>query len=162
MSTRCHTLLTPLSSYSHLVIFISYFLGLWFELLISWLYSIGVLNFCLLFSKTSLFLLKKRFIEYFLNQSVPTNKAALDVYMTISSTGTLTSVIVRGVLLIKPITFFLAWSTIIMLLLSARFICSLSYLTIGRVMIDIDTSLLIIVLTRWLFTRIVVYITDSP
>ena len=68
----------------------------------------GVLSFCPLFSKTSLFLLKSKSAEYLLNQSVPTNKAALGASMTMRSIGTLTSAMAKGAPLTKPITFFLA------------------------------------------------------
>src|SRR6266498_4463612 len=90
-SAELHTLRMPLLSYSHSVVFTSYSFSLWLGLPMGWLYFMGVLNFCPLFSKTSLFLLKRRSAEYLLNQSVPTNKAALDASMTIRSTGTLTS-----------------------------------------------------------------------
>ena len=68
----------------------------------------GVLSFCPLLSKTSLFLLKRRSAEYLLNQSVPINKAALGASMIMRLTGTLTSAMVRGAFRMKPITFFLA------------------------------------------------------
>ena len=73
-----------------------------------WLYSMGVLSFCPLFSKMSLFLLKRRSAEYLLNQSMPTNKAALDASMTMRSTGTLASAIAKRAPQTKLITFFLA------------------------------------------------------
>src|SRR6266511_2622551 len=95
------------------------------------LYSMGVLSFCPLLLKTSLFLLKRRSAEYLLNQSVPTNKAALGVSITIRSTGTLTSAMAKGASRTKPITFFLAWSTVTMLLPSVGLICNHSCLTIG-------------------------------
>ncbi len=72
-----------------------------------WLYSIGILDFCPLFSKTSFFLLKRKSAEYLLNQSVPTSRATLSASMTIRSTETLASAITKRVLRIKPITFFL-------------------------------------------------------
>ena len=112
-----------------------------------WLYSMGVLSFCPLLSKTSLFLLKRRSAEYLLNQSVPTNKAALGASMTIRSTGTLASAMAKGAPQTKPITFFLAWSTATMLLPSAELICSHSCLTIGNVIMDINAPLSTIALT---------------
>ncbi len=111
------------------------------------MYSIGVLNFYSLFSKTSLFLLKRRFAEYLLSQSVPTNKAALDASITIRSIGTLILIMAKKALQTKPIIFFLAWSTITMLLPFAGLICNRSYLTIGKVMMDTDVPLSIMTLT---------------
>ena len=67
-----------------------------------------MLSFCLLLSKMSLFLLKRRFVEYLLSQLVLTNRAALGVSMTIKFTETLTFAIAKGALLTKLITFFLA------------------------------------------------------
>src|SRR6266511_694179 len=111
----------PLLSYFHSAMLTSYSSGLWLGLPIGWLYSIGVLSFCPLLSKTSLFLLKRRSAEYLLNQSVPTNKAALGVSMTIRSIGTLASAMAKGAPRTKLITFLLAWSTATMLLPSAGF-----------------------------------------
>src|SRR6266542_4130902 len=91
----------------------------------------GVLSFCPLLSKTSLFLLKRRSAEYFLNQSVPTNKAALGASMTIRSTGTLASAMAKGAPRTKPITFFLAWSTAT-ILLTLLGPCLLSRLPVQR------------------------------
>ena len=68
----------------------------------------GVLSFCPLLLKTNLFLLKRRSAEYFLNQSVPTNKAALDASMIMRSTETLASAMTNRAPQTKPITFFLA------------------------------------------------------
>ena len=122
----------------------------------------GVLSFCPLLLKTSLFLLKRRSAEYLFNQSVPTSKAVLDASITIRSTGTLVSAMAKRALQTKLITFFLAWSTATMLLPSAGLICSHSCLTIGRIMIDIDTSLSIIALTGCPFTYMVVRTADPP
>src|SRR6266542_3011989 len=140
-SIGLHTLQTPLLSYSHLAVLTSYSSGLWLGLLIGWLYSISVLSFYPLLSKTSLFLLKRRSAEYLLNQSVPTSRAALGVSMTIRSTGTLASAMIKGASQTKPITFFLAWSTATMLLPSAGLICNRSCFTIGKVMMDTDAPL---------------------
>src|SRR6266540_2196044 len=112
-----------------------------------WLYLMGMLSFCPLLSKTSLFLLKRRSAEYLLNQSVPTNKAALGASITIRSTGTLASAIAKGAPQTKLITFFLAWSTAMILLPSAGLICSRSCLTIGKVIMDTDALLSTIALT---------------
>ncbi len=106
-----------------------------------------MLNFYPRLSKTSFFLLKRRSAEYLLNQSVPTNKAALGASMTIRSTGTLASAMVKGAPWTKPSTFFLAWSTATILLPSAGLICSRSCLTIGKVMIDTDAPLSTMALT---------------
>ena len=106
-----------------------------------------VLSFCPLFSKTSLFLLKRRSAEYLLNQSVPTNKAALGASMIIRSTGILASAIAKEAPHTKPITFLLAWSTATMLLPSARLICSRNCFTIGSVMMDTNAPLSTIALT---------------
>ena len=76
-----------------------------------------------------------------------TNKAALGVSMTIRSIGTLASAMAKGAPRTKLITFLLAWSTATMLLPSAGLICNHNYLTIGRVMMDTDASLLTIALT---------------
>src|SRR6266540_3712212 len=146
-SAGFHTFRIPLLSYFHSAVLTSYSSGLWLGLPIGWLYSIGVLSFCPLLLKTSLFLLKRRSAEYLLNQSVPTSKAALDASMTMRSTGTLASAIAKRASQMKLITFFLAWFTATMLLPSAGFICSRSYLTIGRVMMDTDASLSTIALT---------------
>src|SRR6266498_2379791 len=146
-SAGLHTFRMPLASYSHLAVFTSYSSGLWLGLPIGWLYSIGVLSFCPLLSKTSLFLLKRRSAEYLLNQSVPTNKAALGASMTIRSIRTLVSAIAKGAPQTKPITFFLAWSTATMLLPSAGLICNHNCLTIGKVMMDTDALLSIMALT---------------
>src|SRR6266498_5189732 len=86
----------PLLSYFHSAVLTSYSSGLWLGLPISWLYSIGVLSFCPLLSKISLFLLKKRSAEYLLNQSVPTNRAALGASIIMRSTGTLVLTMARG------------------------------------------------------------------
>jgi len=67
--------------------------------------------------------------------------------MTIRSIRTLTSAMVKRVSFTKPITFFLAWSTVMMLLLSARLITNLNYLTIGRVIIDTNALLSTMALT---------------
>src|SRR6266540_4994519 len=146
-SAWLHTFRIPLSSYSHSAVLTSYSSGLWLGLPIGWLYSIGVLNFCPLLSKTSLFLLKRRSAEYLLNQSVPTNKAALGASMIIRSTGTLASAMAKGAPRTKPSTFFLAWSTAMILLPSAGLICSRSCLTIGKIMMDTDTPLSTMALT---------------
>src|SRR6266540_687021 len=107
----------------------------------------GVLSFCPLLLKISLFLLKRRSAKYLLNQSVLTNKAALGVSMTMRFTGTLASAMAKGASRTKPITFFLAWSTATMLLPSAGLICNHNCLTIGKVMIDTDASLSTMALT---------------
>src|SRR6266542_5314777 len=107
-SAGLHTLRIPLLSYSYSAVFTSYSSGLWLGLLIGWLYSMGMLSFCPLLSKTRLFLLKRRSAEYLLNQSVLTNKAALNASMTIRSTETLASAMTKGAPQTKPITFFLA------------------------------------------------------
>src|SRR6266511_5480196 len=120
-SAGLHTLRMPLLSYSHSAVFTSYSSGLWLKLLRGWLYSMDVLSFCPLLSKTSLFLLKRRSAEYLLNQSVPTNKAALGASMTMRSIGTLASAMARRAPQMKLITFLLAWSTATMLLPSAGF-----------------------------------------
>src|SRR6266498_1384166 len=146
-SAELHTLRIPLLSYSHSAVFTSYSSGLWLGLLRGWLYSIGVLSFCPLLLKTSFFLLKRRSAEYLLNQSVPTNNAALGASMTMRSTRTLTSAIAKGAPRTKPSTFFLAWSTVTMLLPSAGLICSRSCLTIGNVMMDTDAPLSTIAFT---------------
>jgi len=67
----------------------------------------GMLSFCPLLSKTSFFLLKRRSAKYLLSQSVSTSKATLSASMTMRSTGTLASAMVRGASRTKPITFFL-------------------------------------------------------
>src|SRR6266498_2540874 len=95
-SAGLHTFWIPLLSYSHSAVLTSYSYGLWLGLLIGWLYSISVLSFCPLLSKTSLFLLKRRSAEYLFNQSVPTNNAVLGAFMTIRSTGTLASAMAKG------------------------------------------------------------------
>src|SRR6266540_6005247 len=159
-SVGLHTLQIPLLSYSYSAVFTSYSSGLWLGLLIGWLYSMGVLSFCPLLSKTSLFLLKRRSAEYLLNQSVSTNKAALGASMTIRSTGTLTSAMAKGASRTKLSTFFLAWSTATMLLPFAGLICNRSCLTIGRVMMDTDASLSTITLTGCPFTHMVVRTAD--
>src|SRR6266542_175675 len=107
-SAGLHTFRIPLSSYSHSAMLTSYSSGLWLGLPVGWLYSIGVLSFCPLLSKTSLFLLNRRSAEYLLNQSVPTNKAALGASMTMRSIRTLASAMANGAPRTKPITFFLA------------------------------------------------------
>src|SRR6266542_4146234 len=146
-SAGLHTFQIPLSSYSHSAVLTSYSSGLWLGLPIGWLYSIGVLSFCPLLSRTSLFLLKRRSAEYLLSQLVPTNKAARGASMTMRSTGTLASAMAKGAPRTKPITFFLAWSTATMLLPSAGLICNHSCLTIGKVIMDTDALLLTIALT---------------
>src|SRR6266498_1033433 len=146
-SAELHTFRIPLSSYSHSAVFTSYSSGLWLGLPIGWLYSMGVLSFCPLLSKTSLFLLKRRSAEYLLNQSVPTSKAALGASMTIRSIRTLASAMAKRASRTKLITFLLAWSTATMLLPSARLICSRSCLTIDKIMMDTDAPLSTIVLT---------------
>src|SRR6266540_3619704 len=161
-SAGLHTFRMPLASYFHSAVLTSYSSGLWLGLPIGWLYSMGVLNFCPLLSKTSLFLLKRRSAEYLLNQSVPTNKAALGASMTIRSTGTLTSAMAKGASRTKSSTFFLAWSTATMLLPSAGLICNRNCLTIGRVMMDTDAPLSTIALTTCLFTRMAVRTADPP
>src|SRR6266511_729377 len=88
----------PLSSYSHSAVFTSYSSGLWLGLLMGWLYSIGVLSFCPLLSKTSFFLLKRKSTEYLLNQLVPTNRTVLGTFITIRSIRTLASTMTRGLL----------------------------------------------------------------
>src|SRR6266542_409116 len=95
-SAGLHTLRIPLLSYSYSAVFTSYSSGLWLGLLIGWLYSMGMLSFCPLLSKTSLFLLKRRSAEYLLSQSMPTNRTALGVSMTMRSTGTLTLTMTKG------------------------------------------------------------------
>src|SRR6266542_4280457 len=115
-SAEFHTLRMPLLSYSHSAVLTSYSSGLWLGLLIGWLYSMGVLSFCPLLLKTSLFLLKRRSAEYLFNQSVPTNKAALGASITMRSTGTLASAMAKGASRTKPSTVLLAWSTATMLL----------------------------------------------
>ena len=92
----------------HSTVFTLYSSNLWFRLSIVWSYSIEILNFCLLLSKTSLFLLKKRFAEYLLNQSVPTNRITLGASMNMKSTGILVSAMTKGAPHIKLITFLLA------------------------------------------------------
>src|SRR6266542_3253114 len=146
-SAELHTFRIPSSSYSHSAVLTSYSSGLWLGLLRGWLYSMGVLSFCPLLSKTSLFLLKRRSAEYLLNQLVPTNKAALGASMTIRSTGTLASAMAKEAPRMKPITFFLAWSTATMLLPSAGLICNRSCLTIGRIIMDTDAPLSTMALT---------------
>src|SRR6266511_6306660 len=146
-SAELHTFRIPLSSYSHSAVLTSYSSGLWLGLPIGWLYSIGMLSFCPLLSKTSLFLLKRRSAEYLLNQSVPTNKAALGASMTMRSIGTLVSAMAKRAPQMKLITFFLTWSTATILLPSAGLICSRSCLTIGKVIMDTDALLSTIALT---------------
>src|SRR6266542_2814336 len=146
-SAGLHTFQIPLLLYSHSAVLTSYSSGLWLGLLIGWLYSIGVLSFCPLLSKTSLFLLKRRSAKYLLNQSVPTNKAALGVSMTMRSIGTLASAMVKEASQMTSITFFLTWSTATILLPSAGLICNRSCLTIGKVMIDTDAPLSTMALT---------------
>src|SRR6266498_1376145 len=146
--TELHTFRIPLSSYSHSAVLTSYSSGLWLGLPIGWLYLMGVLSFCPLLSKTSLFLLKRKSAEYLLNQSVPTSKAALGASMTMRSTETLASAMVKRALQTKPITFLLAWSTATILLPSAGLICSHSCLTIGNIIMDTNAPLSTMALTR--------------
>ncbi len=113
-----------------------------------WLYSMDVLSFCLLLSKISFFLLKRRSTEYLLSQSVPTNKTAFGASMIMRSTSTLESAMAREAPHTKPITFFLAWSTATMLLPSARLICSYNCLTISKVIMDTDAPLSIMAFTE--------------
>src|SRR6266542_6668215 len=94
-SAGLHTFRILLLLYSHSAVLTSYSSGLWLGLPMGWLYSIDVLSFCPLLSRTSFFLLKRRSTEYLLNQLVPTSKAALGASMTIRSTETLASAMAK-------------------------------------------------------------------
>ena len=68
--------------------------------------------------------------------------------MIMRSTGTFASAMAKEAPQTKLITFFLAWSTVIILLLSAGLICSHNCLMIGSIMIDTNALLSIITFTE--------------
>src|SRR6266498_2137438 len=120
-----------------MVMLISYSSGLWFGLakLIQF-FLILVIKSCPLHRNLSSFLWKDRSTWYRSIQSVPRRRLSSGALITRRFTSTLASWIESGAFLTMPMTFFLVWSTAIILLPSGIPIVRCSFFITDRVMID--------------------------
>src|SRR6266540_2967750 len=120
-----------------MVMLISYSFRPWFGLakLIQF-FSIVVIKSCPLHQNLSSFLWKDRSAWYRSIQSVPKRRLSSGASITSKLIATLASWIESGASLIMPMTFFLIWSTTIILLPSGIPMVKRNFLTTGRVTID--------------------------
>src|SRR6266542_1477518 len=120
-----------------MAILISYSSGPWFGLAkLMRFFLIVVIKSCPLHQNLSSFLWKDRSTWYRSIQSVPRRRLSSDASITRRFTGTLASWIESGASLTMPMTFFLVWSTAIILLPSGIPMVRCSFFTTGKVTMD--------------------------
>src|SRR6266508_1602618 len=120
-----------------MAVLILYSSGPWFGLAkLMRFFSIGVMKSCPLHQNLSSFLWKDRSAWYQSIQSVPRRRLSSGASITKRLIDTLASWIESGASLTMPITFFLVWSTAIILLPSGIPIVRRSFLTTGKIIID--------------------------